>query len=109
MHVVLCTFCACESEPATLIRLGLWPASPRRPTTAISLCLMRLISAVQLECGVSIRGLSAAVQEAFSSTKVCYDMHVELCITLSGLTLLVLLFKIKFCCILGTQSLQHSD
>ena len=104
VHLVLCTFCTCETEQATLIRLGLWPGSPRRPQTAISLALMRLMSMLQLECGVSVRGICSAIQGAFPSTQVDVTRMWN-CVSSLGITLLVyckLLFLLHFRCLTST-------
>ncbi|KAK6301589.1 hypothetical protein J4Q44_G00276420 [Coregonus suidteri] len=48
----------CELEPVTLIHYRLWPATPHLPQTAISVDLLRQFAALQLECGVSLRGIT---------------------------------------------------
>lgn len=56
----LCTvtvnMCACEPETCTLLRYGLWPATPDKPQTAFSIPLLELFVCLSLECQVSVEG-----------------------------------------------------
>ncbi|KAK6304086.1 hypothetical protein J4Q44_G00246720 [Coregonus suidteri] len=67
-HDVWLEFCSCELEPVTLIRYRLWPATPHLPQTAISVDLLRQFAALQLECGVSLRGITLA----FHKSNACW-------------------------------------
>jgi hypothetical protein len=48
-HTAAVTSCRCEAECATLVRLGLWPATPSSPVTGFTMALMELCRAVQVE------------------------------------------------------------
>ena len=52
------SFCECESEPSTLLKYGLWPATPSEPQTAFSISLLELFHNLSLECQVSVEGFS---------------------------------------------------
>ena len=49
------TFCQCESPAETLVRLGLWPGSPERPSCAFDLHLMDLAEQLFIHCKVSLK------------------------------------------------------
>ncbi|XP_025111668.1 uncharacterized protein LOC112574669 [Pomacea canaliculata] len=54
-HTVAANFCSCESEAATLLRHGLWPATPSKPQTAFNIELMETCRVLQLEGHVSLQ------------------------------------------------------
>ena len=54
------TFCNCEADFLTLLRFGLWGASPQRPELAFHLHFMRLLMHLRLEAHVSVKGFCAA-------------------------------------------------
>ncbi|XP_030597438.1 uncharacterized protein LOC115788522 isoform X2 [Archocentrus centrarchus] len=49
-------FCLCEPEACTLLKYGLWPATPDKPQTAFSVALLELFHHLSLECQVSVEG-----------------------------------------------------
>ncbi|XP_041481377.1 uncharacterized protein LOC121428660 isoform X2 [Lytechinus variegatus] len=54
LHNVLCTFCKCEPEAATLVRYSLWPTQ-LNPRKAVSMELMTFIHYMQVEAHVSLK------------------------------------------------------
>ncbi|XP_028983462.1 uncharacterized protein LOC114842115 [Betta splendens] len=50
------TLCTCEPETCTLLRYGIWPATPERPQTAFSIALLELFHYLSMECQVSVEG-----------------------------------------------------
>ena len=59
-HVVKVTFCACEEDFITLLRFGLWGATPQCPELAFHQHFMRSLMHLQLETQVSVKGFCAA-------------------------------------------------
>ncbi|KAJ8351549.1 hypothetical protein SKAU_G00230250 [Synaphobranchus kaupii] len=55
-------FCECESEPCTLVRHGLWPATAEKPQTAYSITLLELLLSLSMECQVSVEGFCNAMR-----------------------------------------------
>ncbi|KAJ8380083.1 hypothetical protein SKAU_G00008610 [Synaphobranchus kaupii] len=55
-------FCECESEPCTLVRYGLWPATAEKPQTAYSISLLELLLSLSMECQVSVEGFCNAMR-----------------------------------------------
>ncbi|KAK6304130.1 hypothetical protein J4Q44_G00247160 [Coregonus suidteri] len=81
-HDVWLQFCSCELEPVTLIRYRLRPAPlhththicthTHLPQTAISVDLLRQFAALQLECGMSLRGITLA----FHTSNACWKVVI---------------------------------
>ena len=55
------SFCHCESDIVTLIRLNYWPATPSRPSIAFSFSLLDWLQALLLECQVPVQDFSSAL------------------------------------------------
>ncbi|KAJ8349418.1 hypothetical protein SKAU_G00245480 [Synaphobranchus kaupii] len=55
-------FCECESEPCTLVRHGLRPATAEKPQTAYSITLLELLLSLSMECQVSVEGFCNAMR-----------------------------------------------
>lgn len=62
-HQPMVHLCGCEAEGLTLVRLGLWPSSPKQPATAFTLDLMELCRAVQLEGHMSLQKFCMALDK----------------------------------------------
>lgn len=43
-HVVMVQFCGCEKKPLTLVKLHLWPAGAKEPSTAFHFDLLKVCS-----------------------------------------------------------------
>ena len=54
-------FCGCFSEAEILIKLGYFAATPQRPQLAFQFQLLDLLEALLLECQVSVKDLTAAL------------------------------------------------
>ncbi|XP_035699509.1 uncharacterized protein LOC118432096 isoform X2 [Branchiostoma floridae] len=54
--------CSHEEEACTLLRFGLWAASADRPQTAFSTSLLEWLTALTLECQVSVLGFCNALR-----------------------------------------------
>ncbi|XP_025086793.1 uncharacterized protein LOC112559674 [Pomacea canaliculata] len=54
-HIMKVQFCECEPEAVTLIRNGLWPATPKKPGTAFCMKVMELCRMLQLEGQMSLQ------------------------------------------------------
>ncbi|KAJ8344619.1 hypothetical protein SKAU_G00288120 [Synaphobranchus kaupii] len=65
-------FCQCETEPSTLFRYGLWPATAEKPQTAYS---------VSMECQVSVVGFCNAMHW---KTSLCLSENGEMVIQLDA-------------------------
>ncbi|XP_061592259.1 uncharacterized protein LOC133457248 isoform X2 [Cololabis saira] len=76
-HDVSIQFCSCETEVATLLRYSLWPATVKRPQSAVSTKLMDMICRLQLECGVSLKAICTAIQQSSLSSE-CQDLYRHL-------------------------------
>ena len=59
-HVAKVQFCNCEEDFVTLLRFGLWGATPQRPELAFHIHFMRSLMHLQLEAHVSVKGFCAA-------------------------------------------------
>ncbi|KAK6187290.1 hypothetical protein SNE40_005353 [Patella caerulea] len=55
-------FCPCEDAALTLLRFGLWPATPSAPRVAFDVELMELLSVLQLECQTSTKSFCEALK-----------------------------------------------
>ncbi|XP_064637736.1 uncharacterized protein LOC135493966 isoform X2 [Lineus longissimus] len=53
-HTVVVKFCKCEEEPTTLIRLCLWPASPKNPKICFDFHLMEMLRVLYLQVPVPV-------------------------------------------------------
>ena len=54
MHQCNFHFCNCQTELAVFIRYGLWPATPVKASTVISIEILNLFVAMQLEGKISL-------------------------------------------------------
>ena len=48
------SFCACEDEAVTLLRMKLWPATPQQPSLAFQFELLDSYESLLLECKVAL-------------------------------------------------------
>lgn len=55
-------FCACYNDTSTLIKLGFFPATPKRPEVAFQFQLLDLLEALLLECQVAIKDFTNALE-----------------------------------------------
>ncbi len=62
--MVLFIFCKCENRCATLVRHGLWGATPHLPTVAYHMHLMDLVQCLRIESCVSVHGITSALSMA---------------------------------------------
>lgn len=53
---MLVVFCDCESQVASLLRLGYWASTPTLPSLGISINLLDELQTLTLECAVSVKG-----------------------------------------------------
>ncbi|KAL3868130.1 hypothetical protein ACJMK2_040966 [Sinanodonta woodiana] len=60
-HRVKVQFCHCEKEAVTILRYGLWPATPELPKVAIHIDLMEQATMLQLEGQLSLRAFCDAL------------------------------------------------
>ncbi|KAL3884204.1 hypothetical protein ACJMK2_030423 [Sinanodonta woodiana] len=60
-HRVKVQFCQCEKEAVTILRYGLWPATPELPKVAIHIDLMEQATMLQLEGQLSLRAFCDAL------------------------------------------------
>lgn len=58
--------CSCEPVFITLLRFGLWAATPQKPQIVFTLAFMKLARAVVLESQASLSGFCMALQKANS-------------------------------------------
>eukprot|EP00112_Aurelia_sp_Birch-Aquarium-sp1_P004496 Seg151.1 transcript_id=Seg151.1/GoldUCD/mRNA.D3Y31 product="hypothetical protein" protein_id=Seg151.1/GoldUCD/D3Y31 len=63
------TFCHCEKEALTLFKLGFWPSSSLKPTTAYSTELLKTLRSLMLECHVSVLGMANSMRWRNGLTK----------------------------------------
>ena len=56
------TFCECESDALTLMRLRYWPGTPKRPVVAFSFALMDWLEVLLLECQVAVKDFATGVE-----------------------------------------------
>ena len=61
-HKVKFICCDCEATSITLVRAGLWPASPKNPQVAYTFELLNVMEALMLECQVSLKDFCEAVK-----------------------------------------------
>lgn len=72
--VALVQFCKCFNESESLISLGYFPATPKKPNLAIDMQLFDLLEALLLECHVSVFDFVLALK---SMTDVLYSYQVH--------------------------------
>ena len=70
-------FCNCHSEAETLVKLGFFPATPVRPSTAFQFLLLDKLEAFMLECQVSLKDFLAALNCYTSLPFMQVYMHVR--------------------------------
>ncbi|XP_071846686.1 uncharacterized protein [Apostichopus japonicus] len=56
------TFCHCTNDTESLVRCGYWPSSPRNPTCAISICLLKWIATFLLETQSSLKSICQSLK-----------------------------------------------
>ena len=61
-HSILMTYCPCETEVETLLRLHLFPATPKHPQLAFTFKFLDWLEALLLECHVSVHDFVASVK-----------------------------------------------
>ena len=61
-HSILMTYCSCETEVETLLRLHLFPATPKHPQLAFTFKFLDWLEALLLECHVSVHDFVASVK-----------------------------------------------
>ena len=61
-HLVNTSFCSCEPEAVTLVRYGLWPATPTNPCLAFHQGLLIWMQALLLEGWISCDAFCRAVE-----------------------------------------------
>ncbi|CAB4004367.1 Hypothetical predicted protein [Paramuricea clavata] len=60
-HLVKFKFCCHEPESVTLVRHGLWPASPKEPQAAFENGFMEILKYMFLECRASLKSICQAI------------------------------------------------
>ncbi|ELU11702.1 hypothetical protein CAPTEDRAFT_206553 [Capitella teleta] len=65
-HKVKMRFCNCEKRAATLLKHRLWPARPVSPNAAYHIDFLMLLSALTLECHVSVKGFTGTLKHLHS-------------------------------------------
>ena len=60
-HSISVSFCSCETEAETLMRVHLFPATPKQSQLAFSFELLDWLEALMLECQVSTKDFVAAI------------------------------------------------
>jgi len=53
-HQEMIEFCKCDKEVQSLVRLGLWPATPDTPNMAFQMSLLEMQRVLQMEAHVSL-------------------------------------------------------
>ncbi|XP_071820711.1 uncharacterized protein [Apostichopus japonicus] len=56
------TSCHCTNDTESLVRCGYWPSSPRKPTCAISICLLKWIATFLLEMQSSLKSICQSLK-----------------------------------------------
>ncbi|XP_025107916.1 uncharacterized protein LOC112572443 isoform X2 [Pomacea canaliculata] len=81
-HKVKSHFCQCEPEAVTLVRRGLWPATPKQPETAFTITLMELGRMLQLEGQLSLQKFCFALKRRTTflppHTTDCRNLYLAL-------------------------------
>lgn len=89
-HHLMVSFCACEHEAVTLLRMKLWPATPQQPSLAFQFELLDSYESLLLECQVALRDFVTSLEvnlpwyeKLQKDTVSCLFMHMhanDLCI-----------------------------
>ena len=61
-RTVSVTFCECEPDALTLMRLHYWPGTPKRPVLAFSFALMDWLELLLLECQVAVKDFATVME-----------------------------------------------
>ena len=61
-HETNIVVCKCEPEAATLVRMRLWPSSPKKPTVVFLMDVLEWQRILFLEGQLSVQAFSAALQ-----------------------------------------------
>ncbi|CAI8020679.1 hypothetical protein GBAR_LOCUS12350 [Geodia barretti] len=61
-QTVSVTFCECEPDALTLMRLRYWPGTPKRPAVAFSFALMDWLELLLLECQVAVKDFATVLE-----------------------------------------------
>ena len=77
-HRVTVCYCSCETEPCTLVRHKLWPASPKNPIVAFQFGLLDLQHTLFLEAQVSVYAFCATLEHLHSTKRS--TNNVSICI-----------------------------
>jgi len=75
-HDVLVMFCQCEPEPVTLVRLRLWPSSPKTPRVAFCMGLMEFQRLLFLEAQVSILSFCSTLEHLQTELQFGKMVHI---------------------------------
>ena len=81
---MMASFCRCEEEAITLLRMRLWPATPQQPSLAFQFELLDSYESLLLECQVALRDFVTSLEvnlpwyEKLQNDTVSYPcMHVR--------------------------------
>lgn len=61
-HHLMVSFCRCEDEATTLLRMNLWPATPQQPSLAFQFQLLDSYESLLLECQVALRDFVTSLE-----------------------------------------------
>ena len=61
-HHLMASFCRCEDEVITLLRMKLWPATPQQPSLAFQFQLLDSYESLLLECQEALRNFVTALE-----------------------------------------------
>ena len=70
-------FCTCETEIETLLRVHLFPATPKQPHLAFTFRLMDWLEALVLECHVAVQDFVSAI-EFLTDSKLLQVLYILL-------------------------------
>ena len=78
-QVQMIELCSCEDAVITLVRLGLWPATPIQPKVAFTFDFMLHLRALILECQISLQSFCTAMQHTrlgpFEASRLCVSEY----------------------------------
>lgn len=60
-HHIHLVCCDCEPVTTTMVRMGIWPASPHSPQLAYTFGLLDWVEALMMECQVALKDFCAAL------------------------------------------------
>ena len=61
-HEEVVEVCKCEGEGVTMVRFGLWPASPQFPNVALQFPLLELQRVLQMEAHVPLHAFCKSLK-----------------------------------------------